>query len=123
MSIKLAMELYFSAKEWGGGSFWRSGDPILNKEGYVVGGFVPSLELRPGNVIDDVEKIAEWLDNNYSVSYGSWVDDGVYYFDAIDIYNSLDVALEVARENKQLAIWSLSNESEIRLEKSKEDGG
>lgn len=124
MSLKLAMELYFRAKEDGGATVWRSGDVVQNTTGYVVGGFAPSLEFRPGRVVEDVEKVAEWVDHNYSVSYGSWEDDGILYFDVVRLYDSFNDAYEDGLKNNQIAIWSIAERREIRLEQEqKEEGG
>ena len=54
--------------------------------------------------------------NNVSC-IGGWKDSqsGLYYFDATDIYDDLQSAMDAARENEQLAIFDLNNMQEIRL--------
>ena len=48
---------------------------------------------------------------------GTWKNiDGTVYFDISVNYNSLDVALMVGKEEKQLAIWSIDSKKEIRLD-------
>lgn len=50
-------------------------------------------------------------------AFGGWMDQetGLYYYDATVIVNDLDVALALARENDQLAIFDLNTFAEIRL--------
>lgn len=49
--------------------------------------------------------------------YGVWVDSesGKVYLDISVNYDSLDVALQVAKEENQLAIWDVKNQKEIRV--------
>lgn len=48
---------------------------------------------------------------------GGWKDSqsGLYYFDATDIYDDLQSAMDAAKENEQLAIFDMNNMQEIRL--------
>lgn len=46
---------------------------------------------------------------------GSWFHKGQYYVDAGLWISDLDTALEVGREHKQISIWDLANEREIRV--------
>lgn len=50
-------------------------------------------------------------------AFGGWLDSetGKYYIDAVCIIEDLATALELAKENKQLAIFDLDNMREIRV--------
>jgi hypothetical protein len=122
VSIKMAMELVFSARENGGGTFDREGN-VVEGEGYVVGGKCDSLEFRDvGSIISLVEYVDAWLDRNESSFYGSWVDDGLVYIDAVDVISSYAQAVELGKERNQIAIWDLLAGEEVRLDRSPGDG-
>lgn len=48
---------------------------------------------------------------------GGWYDNetGLYYFDAVNIYDDEKQAIQAGRENAQIAIFNLNNCEEIRL--------
>lgn len=48
---------------------------------------------------------------------GGWLntDNEQYYFDSVKIFRSLDKAMQFAREQKQIAIFDLTNLIEIRV--------
>lgn len=48
---------------------------------------------------------------------GGWYDSksGLYYFDAVNIFDDEKKAIEAGRDNKQLAIFNLNTFEEIRL--------
>lgn len=124
MSIKLAMDLWFSAIENGGGTFGhRSGEPY-DGEGYVVGGFTETLELRQETrTIEAIEAIAKWLDKNISVYVGSWVHDGKVYVDGCDIRIDRDDAIKLGKILNQIAIFDVKEGREILLEEEREEAG
>ncbi|MDM8174810.1 hypothetical protein FKG96_12545 [Olivibacter sp. LS-1] len=49
---------------------------------------------------------------------GGWLNDenGFYYFDSIKLFSKMDEAIRFAKQNKQLAIFDLTNLREIRIE-------
>jgi len=49
---------------------------------------------------------------------GGWLNEEneLFYFDSIKIFSNLDEAVEFAKQNKQLAIFDLTNLREIRIE-------
>lgn len=49
---------------------------------------------------------------------GGWLneDNGFYYFDSCRIFKDLEKAIEFAKQNKQLAIFDLTNLREIKIE-------
>lgn len=49
---------------------------------------------------------------------GGWLNtiNSEFYFDSVRIFSELDAALEFAKENKQIAVFDLTNLEEIYLE-------
>lgn len=47
---------------------------------------------------------------------GVWHDDGIAYLDLGDTYSALDLALDVAQQRGELAIWDRVTNSEIRVD-------
>ena len=47
---------------------------------------------------------------------GVWHDDGLAYIDLGDTYSSLDLALNIAQQRGELAIWDRETNSEIRVD-------
>jgi hypothetical protein len=120
MSIKLAMELWFTAQEKGGGTFDRRSEKEYDGgEGYVVGGVTEPLIIRKSSrPIESVERIAEWLDKTDSTYVGSWVDNDLVYFDGCDIRLNKEEAIQLGKFYNQIAIYDISAGEEIRLEDS-----
>jgi hypothetical protein len=116
------MELLFSAREAGGGTFLCNGEKPLNFSGYVVGGKVPShrvFEVADNyNTIAKVENIAAWIDRNPSTYYGSWKDGDVIHIDAVDIVHDKEEAMSLGVKRNQLAIWDIEKGEDVRLESS-----
>lgn len=113
--IGLAMNLLDSAVENGGGTFNSDGE-TFSGVGYVVGGKAPTLTLS-ATVIGpaSVQMVDAWLFNNKSRFYGSWLDNGTIYIDAVDIIDSLVQAEELGRSRGELAIYDMAAGEDIRL--------
>lgn len=117
MSLSLASELVFSAREKGGGTFNANGDEVNPSSGYAVGGKAPTLIMGvKGRTISMVEELGRWLDKNPSRYFGSWADNGVAYFDAVDIVDNRDLAIDFAINRGEKAIWDFANSREIRAD-------
>lgn len=65
-----------------------------------------------------LNRVVEYVNNTPGVNaFGGWMDQetGLYYYDATIIVNDLNQALELAKVNKQIAIFDLANLEEIRI--------
>jgi hypothetical protein len=113
----LASELIFAAKNQGGGTFTRSATYFSGKNGFVVGGIVPSLVIEPSAItIEAVERTEEWIERNRSARYyGSWNDAGTIHIDAVDIIEDREEAIRLAEERGELAIYDLAADEEVRV--------
>ena len=47
---------------------------------------------------------------------GTWIDSGILYIDASDIYSSLSDAMQVGRANNQRTIWDFATSTIIPVE-------
>lgn len=58
------------------------------------------------------------IEANDYFCFGAWREDGDYYFDVVDVLpdRQLTRALEVAKENDQIAIFHLSTQTCLRIE-------
>lgn len=92
----------------------RARRPLDSIDGYVVGGFHRTFEAYANeNPFDILETpnlwgaLVSWLqelpDNTSHV--GAWLSDGTYYFDSVKIYTERKLALDIAREHGEEAIW------------------
>lgn len=67
---------------------------------------------------EGLEKVVNYVMRHKNVNaFGGWKDSesGLYYWDATVICDSLDKAMELARLNKQIAIFHLDTLTEIRV--------
>lgn len=75
---------------------------------YIVGGYLPSLIFPIGAAVGHVRKrVRAWVGDSArrAETLGMWEDKGTVYVDLGTMYYSLDVALEVARDRGELAIY------------------
>jgi hypothetical protein len=73
-----------------------------------------SSELAQGFVVA-VAKIESVLDATPGSMFGRWTDqDGTVYWDLVEVYSDLSLALKTARSRSELAIWDLAAQKEIR---------
>ena len=97
-----------------------------NPEGFTVdlttlkritkGISVAYIETQESFGIEGLERVinhALWHDRKV----GGWMneDDGQYYYDSIRIFTDLEEAKRLGRENKQIAIFDLTNLRLIKL--------
>lgn len=83
--------------------------PNVVRRRYVVGGYVPTL-LYPIGTAPAHMRVRIWDAVHADAAQGAttlgyWEDNGTVYVDLGDMYYSLDIALEVARERGELAIY------------------
>lgn len=97
--------------------------------GYMVGGFVDSLIFGPADLLTGDhramtwEMISRWLDKHeeltrdLNVFVGGWIDSdsGLVYIDISRHYSDRAVAIHVAIDNNEIAIWDLGKGQEIRV--------
>jgi hypothetical protein len=130
MSIKLAMELIFAGIEKGGGTFDRHGNEITKESfrvnhAFAVGGKRPTLEIhlpKERGIIAATEAVTKWLDEKpFGTHWGSWVEDGVLYIDAVDIIYFPINALYVARRRGEKAIYDLVTGETIYVQETEGD--
>ena len=62
-------------------------------------------------------RVIEFAKNNGCAAIGGWYDSesGLFYYDAVNIYENEKDAIRAGRENEQIAIYDLTNGREIRL--------
>lgn len=113
----LAMNLLDSALVDGGGTFDYNGNVADTGDVYVVGGVYPSLTLRLGGAVSpgDIQQVTAWVYNNRSTFYGSWMDDGVCYIDAVDLVRDQLSAVVLGKERGEKAIWDGVNGRDMVL--------
>ena len=115
--IDLANTLLREAHANGGATL----DPVgkgTPATGYMVGGLVPSLVLYNGSDYDS-ERLAGWIADNWTMGeyVGSWRDNdtGYIHIDIVTHVRDYDFAIRLGKSREEIAIWDVSNETEIRL--------
>ena len=72
----------------------------------IAGGIsVAYLETQNSFGDEGLEKVGGWLDE----------DSGYFYFDSVRIFTNLEAAIQFGRENKQIAIFDITNLRLIKL--------
>jgi hypothetical protein len=103
----------------------RARRPLDSIDGYVVGGFHRTFEAYANeNPFDILETpnlwgcLVAWLqelpDNTSHV--GAWLNEGTYYFDSVKVYTDFDIALKIAKNHGEKAIWDGIRQVEIPTE-------
>ena len=98
-----------------GGTWSMDGSPVP-ESGYVVSDPRYTLVLGPG--VDMESIVPHWIAALPDVRYvGVWTDDatGAVHVDVNDIISDLDAAVGIARERREIAIWDLTRNEEIRI--------
>lgn len=92
-----------------------------SKKARLTDGFMVSLygtEYKTKNKKEVLEKVNEYVENiqdKKGLFVGVWLEDGSYYIDySINIIDRVE-ALEIAKKNKQLAIYDLKNNDSLYL--------
>ena len=99
-----------------------------NKEGYTVDaatlqpitkGYAVAVAATQNSFCPDgLARVIEYARTHKEVNaFGGWYNEanGLYYYDAVVITDSLADALELGKSNAQIAIFDLQNMKEIRL--------
>ena len=99
-----------------------------NKEGYTVDtatlqpitkGYAVAVAATQNNFgPEGLARVIEYARTHKDVNaFGGWYNEenGLYYYDAVVITDSLADALELGKSNAQIAIFDLKNMKEIRL--------
>jgi hypothetical protein len=100
----------------------------LNPDGYTVdartlqpvtsGYAVAVLDTQNSFGADGLARVVDYVAaHDHVTAFGGWLDreTGLYYYDATIICSTLEEAKDMARKNKQIAIFDLDNLQEIRL--------
>lgn len=121
LSVRDVTNILWSRQDTGHSVNLRGDTP---KSGYMVGGWVPSLVIE-GEDLDRTPLAVtdKWLLENYRLlQYSSWYagiwtdqDTGKVYIDISQNIQSREVALGVAAELEELAVWDVENNEEIRV--------
>jgi hypothetical protein len=91
-------------------------------DGYVVGGFAPSLRVAASeegyNILNTPEgwgSLAVWLrDLPTNTRYvGAWRDGNDYVFDSVNIYQNRKLALDIAAASNEYSIYDGFAQKEI----------
>lgn len=83
--------------------------------GYAVAVAMTQDSFGPAGLDRVINYVLEHPEIN---AFGGWLnsDNNMYYFDATIVCNDLQEALEIAKENKQIAIFDIVNCKEIRVQ-------
>ena len=87
----------------------------LNTRKLVSKGFaIADLNTQNNTNID---KAIKYCKNNDIACVGGWIDyeTNKTYIDAVHIVNDIETAIKLGRINKQIAIYDITNDKEIRL--------
>ena len=88
----------------------------LPEVGYVVGNhnlYTGTIALEQSDIIKLNNVITDYVNKHYCDAVGSWVDGDTLYIDIVSIYNNVDIALRIARELGEIAIYSLTSKKSI----------
>lgn len=101
---------------------------INNKEGFTVnattlqpvtsGYAVAVADTQNSFGLEGLANVVKYVSEHPEINaFGGWYnsENNMYYFDATVIVNDLEVAKELGRINKQIAIFDLTHLEEIRL--------
>lgn len=104
----------------------NEGNYLIPKNGYAVS--LPNYELKSQSInvglLEFIKTSANLVSNSKDFYIGIWLNklDGFYYFDVSVNIQSLDAALKLGFENKQIAIYDLNNSKDIVLPKVQSHG-
>lgn len=113
----------------GGGTYNADGTIPDIKEGYYIGG-VDCTIIPIENILKQSLTIKSFIqerlpnigkyhypaktEDNYKYA-GFWVDDGKLYIERVMHTYNKSYAIQTAQANKQLAIWSIHEEREVKV--------
>lgn len=121
--IKLAGVAYNLLRSAGGFTLRADNGDSAPSSGYVVSlsgneVTIPENTLQPADIV-------EYFVNRSTIRdyFGGWIDNGLTYLDVSVIIPSLESAIQLAKENSQIAIYDLSAGRSIKLETVAHAGG
>lgn len=89
----------------------EKGNLFTKKKGFIVS--ILGKEYQTKNLKQAVDKLLEY--SKKGAMAGVWLSDDIYYVDVNEHYTDREIAELNGLENKQLAIYDLENDEEIRL--------
>lgn len=114
LNLSIAQSLYVSAALFGGVTLNSKNEKITS--GFISGIDKKGLEF---NSISEVNEhvLSQFITENKPEFIGSWKDTetGKIYFDIVNVFVDKYNCIEFAVRNKQLAIFDLNTNNEIRL--------
>ena len=111
-----ARAIYDHTIEHGGGTFTSSGEVFAADSGYMVGGGIPTITVPEDDIValaEGLRTMIERLPDGHFV--GTWVHEGEIYIDASAHHEVLELAVEVAQQHEELAIFDLSTLTDIAI--------
>lgn len=101
-----------------GGTFPLDGRP-MPAYGFFVGGHGTPIELSGGTEFTpDLERrVGDWIRKSNAPYIGWWTDSEseVLYLDGADWIESSVTAEQLGRLRKEIAIWDIGNQREVRF--------
>lgn len=95
-----------------------------NRQGFTIsietlqhvktGWVVALLETQNSFGDEGLERVIE-VARRTSFIIGGWLEGKFYYYDAVQIYEDKDEAIEAARKNKQIAIYNIETATLIYI--------
>lgn len=104
----------------GGATLNKYGEDFISNEGFMVSVFGAEFKTTDeGKAKNKIREYLEKIQTEEGLFVGVWVDEGEVYIDLSIHIMDYNEALEVARNNKQKAIFDLKNKTSIYLNYSK----
>lgn len=104
----------------GGATLNKYGEDFVSDKGFMVSVFGAEFKTTDeGTAKSKIEEYIEKIQTQEGLFVGVWVDEGEVYVDLSIHILDYNEALEVARNNKQKAIFDLKNKTSIYLNYSK----
>lgn len=104
----------------GGATLNKYGKDFVSSEGFMVSVFGAEFKTTDeGTAKNKIEEYLKKIQTQEGLFVGVWVDEGEVYVDLSIHIIDYNEALEVARNNKQKAIFDLKNKTSIYLNYSK----
>lgn len=115
LHLQLANSIYTQTALSGGVSI--NADFEQPKMGYLVSAF-DGLVFDSVSLVN-VHELSAWIKQNIDSGFffGGWIDKetGKVYFDLSANFQEVEKAIQIAKENNQIAIWDLNENKEIRV--------
>lgn len=104
----------------GGATLNKYGEDFISNNGFMVSVFGAEFKTTDEEIAKSkIEEYIEKIQTEKGLFVGVWVDEGEVYIDLSIHILDYNEALEVARNNKQKAIFNLKDKTSIYLNYSK----